>query len=284
MICLRAIVRVAFCATLWVITAVARAETTKATCIDANTRAQSLRREGRFSDARASLRECLDVACPLLVRSDCAQRLDDLDREQPTLIVHAEDPSGRDISDVKITVDGQLLTAQAGATAISLDPGAHRVLFESPGWRATARTFVMSTGEKGRRERVVLERPAADAGEGGNAHPHSNLRPIGLAVGGVGLAAMAAGATFAALARIAQDGYAQHCGINIGAPPSSCDAQGIRGHDDALAKANLATAFLVAGGSALLGAGVILVFAATPGRTGVTMTLGQDGVSVSERF
>jgi hypothetical protein len=178
---------------------------------------------------------------------------------------------------VTITIDGHPLEEQAGATAIALDPGPHQVVFEATGRHPTTRVFVLSEGDKGRRERVVLE--PVDQGQ-----PRTvGQRSLGLIIGGVGVAAMAAGATFAALVSVARRDYEQHCGSAIGAPASFCDAQGVRGHDDAVTKASFATGFLIAGGAAFA-TGVALVLTAAPKRTSTAMTLGLDGVSFRKDF
>ncbi len=67
----------------------AAADVTKKACIEANTLAQASRRDGKFAAARAQLATCGDPSCPGIVRDDCAQRLDDLERIQPTLIFSA---------------------------------------------------------------------------------------------------------------------------------------------------------------------------------------------------
>ena len=57
-----------------------------AQCADATAAAQVLQREGRFTAARGQLRLCVDTSCPGVVRADCAQRQEELERLQPTII------------------------------------------------------------------------------------------------------------------------------------------------------------------------------------------------------
>ena len=45
-------------------------------CIDANAKAQELRRDGKLSEARTALNTCSNRACPGMVRDDCTLRLD----------------------------------------------------------------------------------------------------------------------------------------------------------------------------------------------------------------
>src|SRR6186713_3235657 len=77
----------------------ARAETMKVQCIQANTNAQSLRRDGKLAQAREQLRFCGQSKCPGLVSADCIKRLDELESAQPTVVFDAADTSGRPVND-----------------------------------------------------------------------------------------------------------------------------------------------------------------------------------------
>jgi len=108
---------------------------------------------------------------------------------------------------VRVTMDGQPLVDKLDGTAIAIDPGLHRFLFEADDMARTERTLVVREGDKGRRERVVLNRvlslPAQESVPRGSGEPSSTRRGIptlayvaagagalGLAVGiGTGVAA-----------------------------------------------------------------------------------------------
>jgi hypothetical protein len=79
---------------------------TKVQCVDANAKGQDLRRDGELSGARAQFRACAVSACPALVRDDCNRRLDEVERAQPTIVFDTKDAAGRDLSAVKVLVDG----------------------------------------------------------------------------------------------------------------------------------------------------------------------------------
>src|SRR5215469_5136429 len=101
----------------------AEAEVTKDQCIDANASAQTLRKNGKFREAREQLHLCLDPHCPKLVSRDCATRLDELDLAQPTIVFDAKDRTGNDLGAVKVTVDGRPLVDKLDGTAVPVDPG-----------------------------------------------------------------------------------------------------------------------------------------------------------------
>jgi hypothetical protein len=281
------------------LTRCALAQLTKGECIDADTAAQSARREGHFLDARAQLRICLNPECPEMVRSDCAQRLDELDRAQPTMLFQVRDPAGRDLGAVDLSVDGRPLLGQAEGTAIDIDPGFHAFTFRRDGWQTRTTTLVVREGDRGRHEMVVMSlalpaqleaahsaAPPGDHGghtAAGGANPGRPERAFGLWVVGGGVVAAAVGAAFGFAASAAKTSYESHCGSSIGAPPGYCDPQGIRGHDQATTEATTATAFLI-GGGALLATGALLLILQPRAR--VTWALGFSplGALVSGEF
>lgn len=135
----------------------ARADLTKAQCIDANTKGQDLRRDGKFSAAREQLRTCAVSSCPALVRDDCTKRLDDVERAQPAIVFDVKDAAtGRDVSVVKVTVDGRPLAEKLDGTALPVDPGEHVFVFTVPDQAAVTGTFVLKEGDKERRERIEI--------------------------------------------------------------------------------------------------------------------------------
>jgi hypothetical protein len=137
-------------------TAPAFADVTKDQCIDANGKAQDLRRSGKLTAAREQLRVCATSSCPAIVRDDCSKRLDELERAQPTIVFDTKDGAGNDVGGVRLTVDGTLLSAKLDGSALAVDPGEHAFKFEAPGQPAVTKTFIVKEAEKARRERIVL--------------------------------------------------------------------------------------------------------------------------------
>jgi len=283
----------------------AKADVTKDQCIDANAKAQSLRREGRFAEARQRLAFCVDSRCPRIVTSDCAARLEEVERAQPTIVVDAKDPRGVDVSAAAVNVDGHVVSEQLDGTALAVDPGVHTVTLEVAGAPAATRTFVAKEGEKGRRISLVvgdsaagraLPSPAAapsspavpvpsapPASAGTHEQNGGAQRTLGFVVGGVGLAGLAAGSVLGILAVSAKNDYEGHCGSNIGAAPNVCTTQGVDGHADASSKAGLSTAFFIGGGVAMAG-GVLLLATAPRGGVSVDVGLRLGGLLVRGAF
>jgi hypothetical protein len=185
---------------------------TKAQCIEANTRGQDLRRESRLSVAREQFLACADAACPALVRSDCAHRLDELDAAQPTIVFEVEDAAGKDLTAVAVSVDGKPLADSLNGAALRVDPGARVFTFTVPGQPPVSESLVLREGERQRMERVTIGAATGAAasppppGVSGPEEPRRKpasagpWRTVGLVAGGAGVATMVVGGVFGLVA------------------------------------------------------------------------------------
>jgi hypothetical protein len=86
----------------------------------------------------------------------------------PTIVLAAQDAAGNDLGTVRVTMDGQPFVDKVDGKPLSLNPGVHHFVFESPGLPSVEKSRVVSQGEKDRRERVVL----------GNAPPTAVAAPV----------------------------------------------------------------------------------------------------------
>lgn len=269
-------------------TRIACAEPTKAQCITANTKAQSLRRDGKLAEARQQLRMCGDPRCPALVSTDCAKRLDELEGVQPTLVIDVKDASGHDLTDVRVTVDGQPLLDKLDGSSIAVDLGAHRFTFAVAGAAPVSQQLVIREGEKSRPVHVVMDgigtKPAAASSEppatplpataGQDSaktapepetgairdSPKSPQRAVGYVVTGVGVAGLAVGGVFGLLALSAKNRQTASCSST-----SSCSdyPTASTAHDSAKTNGTISTIAFVAG-AAVATVGVVLIATAKP--------------------
>lgn len=235
-------------------------------CIGANTAAQSLRRDGKFGAARAELEACVDASCPALVRDNCNQRLDELDRAQPTIVFDARDHQGHDVSEVTVEVDGRPFAQRLDGLAVAVDPGEHTFTFEVKGRPKVTRRFVLREGEKGRRERILLGDTALRLAVGGSppgsspveATPLGGQRVASLLTLGVGLVGIGTGVALAVQAKAKANDADAYC------PGTVCanDAARRMSHDANVA-GNLATVAFAVGAAGIAGA-VVLWLTAEP--------------------
>ncbi len=265
-------------ASLALSSSLAFADVTSDQCIDANAKAQGLRRDGKLTASRAQLQICVDTHCPAMVRDDCARRLDELDRLQPTIVFDGKDPAGGDVSAVVVTVDGRHWVDKLDGSPLAVDPGAHTFTFQAAGQPLVTRTLVVKEGEKGRIERVVLGTappsappaavvvavaPGRDALSSSPprepAHRLGTRKVVALALGGVGVAGIAAGSVFGLLASSAWNSSKGAC--SQASCPASTRPQAVKDHDTAMTDGTLSDVAFIAGGALLVG-GVALFFTA----------------------
>ncbi len=254
-------------------------------CVGADTTAQSLRREGKFTAARAALATCVDVHCPALVRDDCTQRLDELERAQPTILFDVRDDQGHDVSEVSIEVDGKPFAQRLDGIAVAVDPGEHAFTFDTKGRVPTvARKFVLREGEKGRRETILLGGSAApNAARATTVSSRAEATPLGaqrvaaLAALGVGLVGIGTGVALAVQAKAKANDAEVLC------PKSSCtDDAALRMNHDARIAGNVATVAFAAGAAGIAGA-VVLWLTAKPSASSPTAEVAVAGSTVMLR-
>jgi len=286
----------------------AQADLTKDQCIDANSRAQDLRRDHKLSLALEQLRLCADASCPAIVRGDCTKRLDEIDSIQPTIAFEVKDASGGDLTAVRVTVDGKQVAERVDGSAIALDPGPHVAVFESAGLAPVTRNLVLTEGQKGRHERIAFAgpsaggtppRPVAPTAVTPAAPPSSPVaapvapvsgggmgtqKVLGLTAAGVGVVGLALGGVFGGLTLSEKSQQQSDC------PNSTCSASGrasaTNDHSAGMTDSAVSTAGFIAGG-VLLVTGAVVFFTGhasddRPGTTALQVTpgVGPGGGSV----
>ncbi len=152
----------------------ARAADSAETCARAAEEAQVLRGRGKLRDAFAELRTCLRTFCPEVIRRDCAAWQVEVEASMPTVILSAHSAAGDDLVDAHASVDGLPFLDRLDGMARPLDPGPHRVLFETAGAVPVDVEVVLREGEK-RRPILVTFAP-------GGSRDGETARPSGGAV------------------------------------------------------------------------------------------------------
>jgi hypothetical protein len=231
-------------------------DTSNRSCIEAYERVQTLREQGALGEARAAAIACSADTCPKVLAKECATWLDQIAQSQPTVVLGATAPDGKDLTNVRVTVDGKSLASELGARALPIDPGAHKLRFESDEHGAIDLDVVVREGEKNRRiVAAFMPKPEATSPRASTAPSRSEEGlPLGFwIVGGLGVAGVGVGATFEVL------GLLQASELDACKP--SCD----RGEVDAMAMKLLVGDVAVgAGATALVGALIIALTDSDP--------------------
>jgi hypothetical protein len=249
----------------------------KSECAAANETAQDLRGTGKLREARQKLAICTADNCPGPIREDCAQRLKELESAVPTIMIEAVDAVGHDLTSVRVVMDGQDLVQQLGGTAIEVDPGEHRFVFDAAGFQRTSETFIVREGEHNRNLRVVLQSAASPPVAGTDGEPQ---RWLGLGLGGAGVAGLIVGTVFGLVAESTYE-HALHdeCDGDV----NHCSVQGTKDGENAHSQAAVATVGFAAG-AALLAVGAAFYFSAPrEGGVAVAASLSSGGGGLALR-
>jgi hypothetical protein len=168
-------------------------------CATAADQAQQLRDEGKYRRAREQLIVCARDVCPAPIKRDCLEWLTQVESTAPTVVFGAKDGT-KDLSDVKVFVDGTAVTERLDGKPVQMDLGKHTVKFEYQG-QSKEEEVIIGAGQKNRNVTVTFGGTGAAAGPGGPTGPapaegsRGSLVPA-LVVGGVGVLALGSFAIF----------------------------------------------------------------------------------------
>ena len=197
---------------------VAGAQANKQACLDAYEANQQLRKEGKLVEARSELLVCVQQTCPDFVRPDCEKWLGEVERQLPTVVFAAKE-AGRDITDVRVFVDGVEVAGGIDGRAISINPGPHQLRFEHTGAEPKTMDVVIAQAMK---DRVITVSFGADpaapvpgtgpAPNPGPDRPADRGQPVAAYIlGGLSLAAFASFAAFGVVGKNEADELNARC-------------------------------------------------------------------------
>jgi hypothetical protein len=277
----------------------ARADDAKKQCTAAYDQAQSLRDAHKLREAREQLRICSQSSCTAFIAKDCTQWLDEVERSLPTVVLSAKDGAGRDLLQVRVSVDGQPLVEALDGKAVAIDAGPHTFRFEQADGASATQQVLVKEGDKNVGVAAVLSagapaagseapraiaQPSPDSPSQAASQPEALLpdapsagsRTIGWVLVGTGAVGLAAGAATGVLAITTWNTATKECPTHAG-----CSKQAMNDQSQASGFATASTAAFVAGG--VLGAvGAVLVLTAPgahAGRVGLTIAPGTVGLT-----
>lgn len=131
------------------------------TCLGASEKGQRARAAGKLREARDQFLVCGGEGCPPIVRRDCAQWQGEIINILPGVVFGAKDKQGRDLFDVTVSMDGELLVKKLDGKSVPIDPGPHTFKFEMAGSPPVIERALVKEGE---RARVITATFAEGAG------------------------------------------------------------------------------------------------------------------------
>ncbi len=211
-------------------------------------------------------------------------RIEELKPQIPTIIFDAKDASGADLSAVKITMDGEVLTERLEGTALAVDPGEHTFTFETADRPPVTRTLMVLQTQKDRREVVTFGAATPQPSPASAPQPVSvtplpaapeekglgmgTQKVLALVAGGVGVVGVGLGTAFGVMA------LSQKSDAHNACPATSCPTQdGLNKWNTAGTTGDVSTVGFIVGGAGLVGAAV-LWFTAPRSSGGVTAQVG----------
>ena len=170
-------------------------------CASAADQAQQLRDEGKYRRAREQLLICARDVCPAPIKRDCLDWLGQVENTAPTVVFGAKDAT-RDLSDVKVSVDGVTVTDRLDGKPVQMDLGKHIVKFEYQG-QTKEEDVIIGAGQKNRNVTVTFAgappaaggQPGTTPAPGGESSSSGSIVPA-LVVGGIGVIALGSFAVF----------------------------------------------------------------------------------------
>jgi hypothetical protein len=252
------------------------ADPTTADCLAASDASLKSGNEHKLRLERSQLLVCAAPSCPADIRKECIRRVDEINSAIPTIIFEAKYGSGKDLSAVKVTMDGEVLAERLQGTALSIDPGEHTFTFETAGQPPLQRQFVIREAEKDRRESVtwIADCPPGEEHSAGDptgcfAVNRGQLtqgtvkaglgtqKILAIVAGGVGVVGVGLGSGFGIVAMSKKSDAQSAC-------PNQCaTADGVSKWSDAKSAGTVSTVAFIVGGVALAG-GAALWFTAKP--------------------
>ena len=195
---------VTFAALSWTPTAAA---ISKEACVVSLETAQVLRKKAQLRAAREQFVACSQEGCPAIVRSACADWLEQVEASTPTVVLEAHGDGGASVVDVRVNMDDAPLVDRLDGRSIPIDPGEHRFRFESAKGVHRELRVVVPEGQKNFPVVADFAEPkpvgpsAADRERDERARAAAqSRRTLGYIVGGAGAAALVGGSVFGVLA------------------------------------------------------------------------------------
>ncbi len=202
----------------------------KQACVDAHSDAQRLRKAGKLIDAQRVLATCSSSECPGAVAQDCTTWRDEVEGAIPSIVLAARDDAGRDVVDVRVSIDGVVVATHLDGRALPIDPGEHTIRCEADG-RVVEIPITAHASEKARSIRVELpaaakvnaptpppeQHPTTPAPDSPSRHP----LPVAFwLLGGIGVASLGVFSGLAIDGHSRESHLSSTCGVTHTCAPS----------------------------------------------------------------
>jgi len=125
-------------------------------CLNAYKSAQELGHSGHFRQARELVDTCVREACGYILFRKCASLSSQMTSETPSVVPVVTDEAGKPRIDVRVTMDGEVLTSRLDGRAVPIDPGLHEFSFSVENRATVTRKIMIGQGERNRAISISL--------------------------------------------------------------------------------------------------------------------------------
>jgi hypothetical protein len=160
----------------------ATAQTDPSACITAHADGQLLRAKNKLIAARERFQTCSAPDCPDIIRQDCLEFGDAVDRSLPILRLRPKFADGRPILGAVVDMDGFRLSDELASHRIAVDPGNHRFRFYAPNLPAVEIDVSAKTGDH---ERIVVAEFPSEKAPRTPVWPSVTYALVGLGAAGI---------------------------------------------------------------------------------------------------
>jgi hypothetical protein len=130
------------------------------------------------------------------LRQDCIRWLAEVEAALPTVVFAVHGPTGNDVTQVRVSMDGEPFASELTGVALPVDPGQHTFRFETSTGLPTELSVLVREGEKSRNLAVTFPPPPPPVPSPEWPPTAPAFPVIGAVVVGGGVAAGGVGAYF----------------------------------------------------------------------------------------
>jgi hypothetical protein len=263
-------------------------EPTIADCLAATESSLTLRRGDQLRAARSQLLVCSAASCPVDIRTECLRGIEMLNEAIPTAVFSVKTADGVEQSEVKVSMDDEVVADHLRGDALSLEPGIHKFTFEVARHPPLVESIILHTGEKNRPILVVVGdaepvRPVANPEPDvvpAVASPRGSAQRIGgLVIGGTGIAGLIVGGVFGGLTIAAWHDVNTLCKTH-----TKCSTPALDDAQNAVTYGAVSTTMFIVGGVLAAGGAVLYLTAPKGGVTSVGLAFGPGSGGVVGHF
>jgi hypothetical protein len=199
----------------------------KAACVAAHEAGQSLRTQKKLHAAHDRFVACAKTECPIVLRKECTEQMEQLAATAPTVALEAIDDKGMGDDQVKVSLDGAVITDRLTGAALPVEPGEHVFSFErASDHKVIEQRVLVVEGDKNKKivadYQALLPKPPPVKDSTRTPSEEKRIPVLAYVAGGVAAIGLGSFVVFSLTGRGQESdlasGCSPHCSLNDVAP------------------------------------------------------------------